>query len=189
MKQNHRRLVGCTMVICTMILSLPSINYTQERDKQIIRSIVLQITTPKGHWAKASTAEGEMITIVDENTGMGYGFVPFIRSVEGHSVEVKTLQVIKKALEVEVLKEVESSEIKVGAQQQISSMSFGIKVLAITQDFKDQDVSSELTGKPPAAQARCCVNCFGENICAGCSVITDCGCCCRGGYCCGGCVQ
>ena len=188
MKQNHRCLIQCTMIVSIMILSLPSINYTQERDQQGIRSIVLQITTPKGHWAKASVVEGEMITIVDENTGVGYGFMPVIRSVESRRVEVKTLQVTGKALDVKALKEVESSEIKVGAQQQLS-ISFEIKVLAITQDFKDQDVSGESAIKPPDARTRCCITCFGQTICAGCWVITDCGCCCGGGYCCGACKQ
>lgn len=187
MNRNHHRLIGCTMVISMMILCLPSINYPQQRDKQLVTSIVLNITTPEGHWAKSSIAEGEMITIVNESTGIGYGFVPVVRSLESRSVEVKTFQVTKKAIKVEALKEIESTEIKVGAQQQIGSLSFEIKVLAITQDFKDQDVPSESAGKPPDARTGCCLNCFGQTICAGCSVITDCGCCCGEGRCCSVC--
>jgi len=185
MKRNYLRLICCTVIVSMMILCIPSTNYPQERDKQIITSIVLKITIPNGHWAKASIAEGEMITIVNESTGVGYGFVPVVRSLESHSVEVKTFQVAETAFKVEALKEIESTEIKVGAQQQIGSISFEIKVLAITQDFKDQNVP----GKLPDERPRCCVKCFGENICAGCSVITDCGCCCSGGRCCAVCNQ
>lgn len=188
MKRNYLRLICCTMIVSMMILCLPSTNYPQEGDKQLITSIVLKITTPKGHWAKSSIAEGEMITIVNESTGVGYGFVPFVRSLESHSVEVKTFQVAQKASKVEALKEIESTEIKVGAQQQIGSISFEIKVLAITKDFKDQNVPSDSAGKPPDARVGCCIRCFGETICAGCLVDTDCGCCC-GGSCCTMCKQ
>lgn len=187
MKASHRWLLRCTMIACITIFCLPSINYTQEKDREIITFIMLEITTPKGIRMKASTAEGEMITIVDEKTEMGYGFTPVVRSLESRSVEVKAFQVTGKAMDVKALREIESIEIKMGAQQKLSSIPFGIKVLAITQDFKDQDVPNESAGKPPDQLARCCVQCFGQNYCAGCSVLTDCGCCCKGGFCCAPC--
>lgn len=183
MNRNYRRLIGCAMIIFIVLLSHPSTNYPQEGNKETVKSIMLEIKTPKGRWIKASTAEGEMITVVDASTGMGYGFVPVVRSMDSGSVEVKTLQVTGKAPEVNVLKQVESTEIKVGAQQQLSGAPVEIKVLAITEDFKDQAAPSGSVNDPPVVKTTCCVFCFGENICAGCIVMTDCGCCCSG--CCG----
>jgi hypothetical protein len=184
MNRNYRHLIGCTVIVSIMIFSFPSLNYPQGRDKETITSIMLKITTPKGHWAKAPIVEGRMITIVDATTGSGYGFVPLVRNIESRSVELKMFQVIEKASEVKVLKEVESTEMKVGAQQQTRSIPFEVKVLAITQDFKDQDVASGSAISPSNLAAECCVICDGERTCAGCTVITDCGCCCTGGHFC-----
>lgn len=178
MNGNHRYLISCTMVLSMMILSCPLLNYSQGRDQEIITSIVLNITTPKGHWAKAPVAEGKMITIVDAATGSGYGFVPVVRSIKNRSVELKMFQVIERELEVKVLKEVESTEIKLGAQGQMGSTPFEVKILAITQDFKDRDVSSK-----SANSLLCCVLCDDQRMCTGCGVLTDCGCCCVGRCC------
>jgi hypothetical protein len=191
MNRNRRHLTGCAVVLSMMILSFPSLNYPQGKDQgkdqEIVTSVMLKITTPKGHWATAPLVEGKMITIVDKTTGVGYGFVPVVRSIEERSVELTMFQVIEKASEINVLKAVESTEIKVGAQQQISSIPFEVKVLAITQDLKDQDVPSKSVSSPSPQLPLCCVDCFEERICATCGVRTDCGCCCVGGRCCGGC--
>jgi len=186
MNRNRRHLIGCLVILSMMILSVPSLNYSQGRDQEIITSVSLKITTPKGHWAKAPVVEGQMITIVDPSTGSGYGFVPVVRSLKDRGVELKMFQVIKNAAEVKVLKEVESTEIMVGASRQIGSIPFEVKVLAITQDLKDQDAPSKPVGDPPSLPL-CCVSCFDELVCATCGVVTDCGCCCAGGRCCGLC--
>jgi hypothetical protein len=185
MNKNHRHWIGCAATLSIMILSFPSTNFPQEKDKETITSVVLKIKSPKGRWAKASLVEGTMITIVDATTGSGYGFVPVVRSIEGRTVDLKMFQVIERESTVTVLKEVESTETKVGAQQKTSSVPFEFKVLAITRDLKDQVVLSE-SANDSMQSGLCCVICDGERYCASCAVITDCGCCCRGMCCRGG---
>jgi hypothetical protein len=120
-----------------------------------------------------------MMTIVDVNTDSGYGFVPVVRSLDPPVVEVKLVQVTEKASKISVLKDVESKEIKVGAQQQMGNGLLEVQVLAITRDIKNQIAwNARVTSRPYFDTGQCCVTCYDQRTCLSCTVITDCGCCC-----------
>lgn len=169
MNKSYSRLIVCTVVASVMLLAYPAMNFPQAREN-LIASIVLRITTPKGRLIKAQIIEGKMITIVDSTTRSGYGFIPAVQSTGSRFVEVKMFRITGDETSAPV--EVESAETKVGEQRQFGGIPFEVKVIAIVYDFKED--------MPSPSSPGCCVDCDGERVCASCMVITDCGCCFHG---------
>lgn len=177
MRRNYCRFVSCLVLLFVTLLSIPATNYPQAKAEEEGVYIVLRINTPKGNSAKIWVLDGEMTTIVDEKTGVGYGFVPVVENLEARTISVRTFEVVKTASETTVGKEVASTGMKLGAQKQFDYIPFTVKAIAIVWDVKDPKLTSRPTNIPGLMLATCCIDCNGETVCARCA-FTDCGCCC-----------
>lgn len=177
MSRNYCRFVSCLVLLFVTILSTPSPNYSQAQSEEESTFIVMRLTTPKGHSAKIWLVEGEMTTIVDAKTGLGYGFVPVVQSLSDRMIEVKTFEVSKKESETTVGREVAANKIKIGGQQQFDDIAFTVKIIAIVWDVKDTKVKSQPSNISGLSLPGCCIACDDEVVCGRC-VLTDCGCCC-----------
>lgn len=96
--------------------------------------ITLKITAPNGTWAIVTAAEGEMVTIVDEKTGTGFGFTPTAANAKERSVEVKLTQITGFVQDTKVA---ESLNVSIGSPK-TTTASFKIEVKAIARELPSE---------------------------------------------------
>jgi len=176
MSRNYSRFVSCLVLLFVTILVTPPPNYPQAKAEEDVTFIVLRITTPKGNSAKVWLEEGDIATIVDAQTGIGYGFAPVVENLKTQTIGVRTFEVVKTATGITVGKEVARVGMRLGTYRQFDYVPFTVKAIAIVWDPKDPKVTSQPSNISGLSLPGCCIECSGEVIC-GRSVLTDCGCC------------
>lgn len=148
---------------------------SQGKTEEPINKVFLKVTDPKGHWTRAAVIEGGMLTITDEKTGVGVGFVPVVRSAS--TVEVKMVQIVAGN---QISKEGEKLEFSLGTPAKpFSGESYSVELLAIAKDLPNASAAAFRKAAFTSVQGEnCCVCCNDRRTCANCSVQNGCGCCC-----------
>lgn len=138
LKNSLRLMISLSVLI--FILGSASPNFSQEKTTEPINLITLKVTAPNGTWAIASVFEGEMLTMVDEKTESGFGFVPIVRNAKDRAVEVKVLQITKAEPNS---KPVENLYISIGSPKTTGS-SFKVEVQAIARHLPNERENAAL---------------------------------------------
>ncbi len=181
---NRRRyyLMGCAVMLSILCLSFTSLNYPREQDQKSTLTVRLKVTDPKGHWANSFLAAGEVITMVDAKTNIGYSFTAVVQNRQEGLVEVVMSKITEEAGEITALGESVKASIKLGEAQQMGNPAYTVRVLEIVERAKEEGAAS----KAPTEAAitpkilGCCLYCDNVRLCGPCAVTADCGCCCPG---------
>ena len=157
------------ILVLLIVLATASLGFSQGKSPEPVNQITLKVTAPNGTWAIAMVFEGEMLTMVDEKTNIGFGFAPIVRNAKDRSVEVRVIPISQNVADAKPLENLEVTT----SSPKTTGSAFKVEVQAISKHLPIEEKMAH--AKAPYVVQNCCVNCGGFRICANCSVSTECG--------------
>jgi len=191
MNQKVLCLFSLGLLVMVGLLAVP--NYSKAQQIQsAVKVPILKITSCDGHWARTPILIGQQLTWESDGTKEIFSFTPEV--LDGD----KSVRVRIDRLGVHANKEkLEILTVSIGAAGVASAKTpFKVEIEppktephASVRPVSYESPALGAVGGAPGFFAQCCVSCFGNRICAECSVQTECGCCCTSqDACCGFCL-